>query len=216
MLQVHAFTFNAFQENTYIISDDETNECIIIDPGNSNPKEDEELLGFIKNHNLTPNRLLNTHCHIDHVLGNQLIHDQFELELEAHHLEKSVLASGVQVSQMYGIPFRGSPEIKVFLEEGGKVQLGIHEFEILLTPGHSPGSLCFYNAEHKILIGGDVLFLGSIGRTDLPGGNYDTLMGSISMKLLPLPDDVIVYSGHGPKTSIGYERENNPFLATFK
>ena len=216
MLHVHAFTFNGFQENTYLISDDETNECIVIDPGCSNANEDKVLLDFIKNQKLRPVRLLNTHCHIDHVLGNQLIHDEFQLELEAHQLEKTVLASGLQVSQMYGIPFKGSPEIKVFLEEGEKIKFGSHEFDILLTPGHSPGSLCFYNAVHKILIGGDVLFLGSIGRTDLPGGDYDTLMGSISTKLLPLPDDVVVYSGHGPKTSIGYERNHNPFLTTFR
>jgi len=216
MLTVQSFTFNAFQENSYILYDDVTKECFIIDPGCSNESEDHQFLDFIKEHQLKPIRLLNTHCHIDHVLGNQLIHETFELKLEAHQLELPLLASCQQVSQMYGIPFRGSPEIEMFLEEGNTIQLGEHRLDIFLTPGHSPGSICFYNAEYRILISGDVLFLGSIGRTDLPGGNYDVLMASISTKLLPLPDEVQVYSGHGLKTTIGNERANNPFLSNFR
>ena len=212
MFQIDRFTFNAFQENTYVLSDSESLECFIIDPGNSNSGEDAELLNFLKDEKLVPKRLINTHCHIDHVLGNQKIADKFGLTLEAHKNEVPVLQSCLQVSKMYGIPFRGSPEIGVFIEEGDTIQLGEHQIEFLLTPGHSPGSICLYIPSEKTVIGGDVLFQGSIGRTDLPGGDYATLINSIRTRLLTLEDEVVVYPGHGPETTIGFERRRNPFL----
>jgi len=212
MLQIKKFTFNAFQENTYVLYDVITKDCIVVDPGCSSDSEESELLGFIEEKDLSPKRLINTHCHIDHVLGNQLIADQYDLPLESHRLEVSVLASGPQVSSMYGIPYKGSPDITVFLEEGEPIIFAGTRIEILLTPGHSPGSICLYLKEQNEVIAGDVLFESSIGRTDLPGGDYQTLIGSIVSKLLTLPDHTIIHPGHGASTTIGKERVANPFL----
>lgn len=212
MVTIKKFTFNAFQENTYVLSDPATKECFIIDPGCSNTQEDVVLLNYIDEHKLKPIKLINTHCHIDHVLGNQLIASKYNLSLEAHQLEVPVLQSCNQVSKFYGIPFRGSPEITRLLKEGDDLHLGTNVIQLLLTPGHSPGSLCLHLPDQHEVIGGDVLFQGSIGRTDLPGGDYDTLIRSIKTKLLPLPDNTIVHPGHGPSTTIGDERRMNPFL----
>lgn len=212
MIEIKKFTFNPFQENSYLLIDTSTKECFVIDPGCSNSHEEEELLSYIADNDLKPIRLINTHCHIDHILGNQLIASKFDLALEAHQLEIPVLASGINISQAYGIPYKGSPEITTFLEEGQDLFLGNTKIDILLTPGHSPGSVCLYVKDAKLCVGGDVLFFGSIGRTDLPGGDYNTLIGSILSKLMPLPDDTKVYSGHGPETSIGHEKRSNPFL----
>ena len=212
MIKVKSFTFNAFQENSFVLYDEESKECFIIDPGCSNSAEDQALLSFISENDLIPTRLLNTHCHIDHVLGNQLIADRFGLVLEGHKKEIPVLASCEQVGRMYGIPYKGSPELSVFHEDGDSFTLNNQEIRVLLTPGHSPGSICFYVGDQGLVIGGDVLFQGSIGRTDLPGGNYETLINSIKTKLLPLPDETVVYPGHGPATTIGVEKVSNPFL----
>lgn len=216
MFKIKAFTFNAFQENTYIIYDDLSKECFIIDPGCSSHSEETMLSSFISSNQLLPQRLINTHCHIDHVLGNLYVAQRYDLVLEAHRLEVPVLASGSQVSQMYGIPYKASPSIEVFLEEDDQLLLGASILRIMMTPGHSPGSLSFYAPSEQLLLSGDVLFLNSIGRTDLPGGDYDTLLGSIASRLLPLPDDVRVYSGHGSATTIGHERRTNPFLEDFR
>jgi len=212
MIEVKTFTFNAFQENMYLLIDQETKACIIIDPGCSNPTEDQELIDYIAEQDLTPVRLINTHCHIDHILGNHLIADRYGLNLEAHKGEESVLAMGRQVSTMYGIPYTESPSISTYLDEGDSFVFGGEKVEILNTPGHSPASICLSIPSLKILIGGDVLFQGSIGRTDLPGGNFDTLIHSIKSRLWPLDDETIVYSGHGPTTKIGVEKMTNPFL----
>jgi len=212
MIEIEQFTFNAFQENSYLLIDADSKDCIIIDPGCSKPAEDLQLLNYIEEQRLHPVRLINTHCHIDHVLGNKLIADKYNLSLEAHQLEVPVLASCATVAQMYGIAYTASPLISTFLEEGETITLGNTQIDILLTPGHSPGSICLVSKSEKWVIGGDVLFLGSIGRTDLPGGNYDTLMGSIIAKLMPLDDETTVYSGHGPSTTIGHEKANNPFI----
>ncbi len=212
MLNIKKFTFNAFQENTYILIDEQSKACIIVDPGCSNSDEESELRSFIQDNKLVPKRLINTHCHIDHILGNQFIADTYNLPLESHRLEVSVLAMGKQVGMMYGIPYKGSPKITLFLEEGEPVIFESHTIDILLTPGHSPGSICLHLKEQDEVIGGDVLFQGSIGRTDLPGGDHNTLIGSIMSKLLPLPDNTIVHPGHGPSTTIGVEKVSNPFL----
>ena len=212
MIQVRAFTFNAFQENMYLLIDPATKACIVIDPGCNNPEEDRTLLDYITEQNLTPVRLINTHCHIDHVLGNHLIADRYGLQLEAHKGEVPVLASNQQVSSMYGIPYTESPKIASYLDGGDTFEFGGEKVDILYTPGHSPASICLSIPSQKILIGGDVLFNGSIGRTDLPGGNFDTLIHSIKSRLWPLSDDTVVYSGHGPSTTIGREKATNPFL----
>jgi len=210
-MTIRKFTFNSFQENTFLLSDD-SKECIIFDPGCSNPKEEQELKAYIEELELKPVRLINTHCHIDHVLGNKFVSETWDLPLEAHAGEVPVLESGIQVSQMYGIAYNPSPPIAKYIEVGDEIHFGNSILQTYFTPGHSPASLSFYHEESKNLIAGDVLFYGSIGRTDLPGGNFDTLIKSIKEQLFPLGDEVIVHPGHGPSTSIGFEKENNQFL----
>ncbi len=210
-MNVISLTFNSFQENTYILFD-ETKECIILDPGCHSTDEEQILVKTIDDHGLAPVRLINTHCHIDHVFGNTFVAEQYNLALESHRGEVPVLDSVGQIAQMYGLGVVTSPPITKFLEEGDVVKFGNSTMTVLFTPGHSPASISFYNEADRILIAGDVLFQGSIGRTDLPGGNYDQLIENIKTKFLVLPDDVVVYSGHGPSTNIGFERANNPFL----
>jgi len=210
-MKVQAFTFNDFQENTYVLYDD-SSECVIIDPGCNNDQEEKMLSDFIADHKLTPLGLLNTHCHIDHILGNKYVAEKYALELIAHEGEVPVLQSGTMVSQMYNIPYKTSPEISSYLKDGEDYIFGNSTLKVLFTPGHSPASISFYNEEHKTLIAGDVLFQNSIGRTDLPGGNFDILIASIKTKFWSLADETIVYSGHGPSTTIGKEKMHNPFL----
>lgn len=211
MMKIARFTFNPFQENTYVLYD-ETLECVIIDPGCYDPEEKEELFQFIKDQQLMPVRLLNTHCHIDHVLGNKFIGEAFQLHPEIHPLEEKLLDACLQYGQMYGIFMETSPRPHTTLKEGNTIQFGNCKLEMIHAPGHSPGSICFYHKESDILIGGDVLFSQSIGRSDLPGGDMELLLKSIREKLFILPGKTIVYPGHGPKTSIEFEKVNNPFL----
>jgi glyoxylase-like metal-dependent hydrolase (beta-lactamase superfamily II) len=205
------FTFNPFQENTYILYD-ETGECVILDPGCINSKEEKQLDDFIEANGLKPVRLINTHCHIDHILGNKYVSDKYDLGLEIHEGEMVVLRSGKIVGDSYGIPYNPSPEPVRFIKDGDIIEFGNTKLESIFTPGHSPASLSFLNRESNILIAGDVLFRESIGRTDLPGGSMSTLISSIQNRLLILDDDTQVFPGHGPKTTIGHERVNNPFL----
>ncbi|MEM1328054.1 MAG: MBL fold metallo-hydrolase [Bacteroidota bacterium] len=211
MIKVAAFVFNGFSENTYLVWND-TKECVIIDPGCSNAFEQQKLTKFIEDSQLQPVRLLNTHCHIDHVLGNAFIAEKYDLELEIHQGELPVLAATPQIAMMYGVNYTPSPQPTAFLAAGDVVEFGDTKLNILFTPGHSPASVSFYCEAEKWVIGGDVLFQNSIGRTDLPGGNMATLLQSIRTKLFPLGDDVVVYSGHGNPTTIGQEKVNNPFL----
>ncbi len=212
MVTIKSFPFNPFYENSYVLSD-ETGECVIIDPGCHNEEEEEELKSYIEKNKLKPVKLLNTHCHIDHVFGNPFVSETWNLQLEIHPLDLVVLESYPRVCEMYGIPMKKlQPEAVCSLKEGTPVTFGNTTLEVFLTPGHSPGSVCFYNAKEKFVIGGDVLFQGSIGRSDLPGGDYETLLKSIRQKLFVLPDDVTVYSGHGGATKIGVEKKSNPFV----
>lgn len=214
MAEVLKHTFNPFQENTYIVYDD-THECIIFDPGCFSDEEKATIKKTIEKHDLKPVRLINTHCHIDHVLGNQFIMDTYGLELEMHKGEIPVLEAAPQSATMFGLPvphgdFAGKPGR--FIEAGDNIAFGDTTLKALFTPGHSPASLSFFCKADRFLIAGDVLFFGSIGRTDLPGGDFDTLIRSIQSELFPLGDDVTVYPGHGPETNIGYEKQHNPFL----
>lgn len=212
MTQVVCLTFNPFQENTYLLYDD-TKACAIIDPGCLDAAEKTQLRNAIERLGLKPARLLNTHCHLDHIFGNRFVAEQYDLALEIHAGEIPVLERAPQAAMLYGVPYpEMSPAPSHLLEEGDIVQFGNTRLEVILAPGHSPASLCFFCREHNFLIAGDVLFYGSIGRTDLPGGDYNTLIKSIMQKLLPLGDEVQVYPGHGPSTNIGFERLNNPFL----
>ena len=211
MITIKSFTFGHFQENTYILSD-ETNECIIIDPGCYDANERAELSNYLDANDKKPIRLINTHCHLDHMFGNGFIARRYNLLPEFNKHDKIVFDSFLTVSAMYNLEVEVSPEPTNYLNEGDKITFGKSSLEIVFTPGHSPGSICFYNREQKFIIGGDVLFYGSIGRTDLPGGHHQTLLDSIKTKLFPLGDDYKVYSGHGPTTTIGFEKNNNPFL----
>ncbi len=211
MISIHYFTFGPFDENTYILYD-ETKECIIIDPGCYDNRERSELADFIQQNELKPVKLLNTHCHLDHIFGNGFVADKYNLKLEMNKNDQIVLDSYLTVAGIYNLQAQPSPAPSVYLEEGDIVNFGNSSLQIVFTPGHSPGSITFYNTEQKFMIAGDVLFNGSIGRSDLPGGNHNALINSIKTKLLALGDDYKVYSGHGPTTNIGHERKTNPFL----
>jgi glyoxylase-like metal-dependent hydrolase (beta-lactamase superfamily II) len=212
MAAIVQLVFNDFSENTYIVYD-ETGECVIIDPGCNQGREREELAGTIARLQLRPVRLLNTHGHLDHVFGNAFVANAYGLSLEMHRDDLGILEAVPQVCAMYGITMEEmSPAPGAFLAEGDVVAFGQTNLEVLHTPGHSPGSISFYCRADNMLISGDVLFYGSVGRSDFPGGNHDTLIASIQQKLLPLGDDVTVYSGHGQATTIGFERLHNPFL----
>ncbi len=210
-MNIHSFTFNPFSENAYLIYD-ETKKCAIIDPGCYMPEEKQELLSFIKKNELSPVLLLNTHCHVDHVFGNKFVFDQFGLLPQFHKNELRLLEAAGEYSKQWGVFLEPSPLPEKFLDETDVIRFGNQEFTILLAPGHSPGSICFYHEKEKIIIAGDVLFQMSIGRFDLPGGDEKTLLNSIHEKLLPLPPDVKVYAGHGSPTTIGFEKMYNPFL----
>jgi hydroxyacylglutathione hydrolase len=211
MISIQSFVFGPFQENTYILFD-ETKNCIIIDPGCYDTRERSILESFIRDNKLQPVKLLNTHCHLDHVFGNGFVAEKYNLQLEINKNDQVVLDAYLLMANMYNLNAEPSPQPAVYLNEGDVITFGNSSLEIVFTPGHSPGSITFYNAEQKFMIAGDVLFSGSIGRTDLPGGDYDTLIASIKNKLLPLGDDYKVYNGHGPFTTIGVERKSNPFL----
>lgn len=210
-LHLKWFTFNPFSENTYILYGD-NKECIIFDPGCSNEQEENQLLEFIAEKQLIPSRLILTHAHIDHVLGVRFITQKFKLPLEMHRADLPVYESAANIARMYGIPFNQGPQPSVFLDENSKIILDGFTLDILFTPGHSPGSICFYSSNNNFVISGDVLFNGSIGRTDLPGGNFETLSESIKTKLYVLPDNTRVFSGHGESTLIGNEKKHNPFV----
>ncbi len=211
MAKVQKFTFSPFQENTYIIYDD-TQECIIIDPGCYNNAERNDLVRFIERNELIPKRLINTHCHLDHVFGNKFVSEKYDLELECHEGEVVVLQYAEQAAAMYGVKMEPSPLPGKYIEEGDIISFGNTELRAILTPGHSPASLCFFCEKDNFLIAGDTLFRMSIGRTDLPGGDHDTLIKSIKEKIFPLGKDVVVYSGHMDETTIGYEIVNNPYV----
>jgi glyoxylase-like metal-dependent hydrolase (beta-lactamase superfamily II) len=212
MIPLKVFTFSPFQENTYLLTAS-NRDTLVFDPGCFYPDEEEKLLKYIRENNLNITRLINTHAHIDHVFGNALVHRHFGVFPELHELELSMLTMAPSICEAYGIQMPApSPVPEHFLQEGESVVLGEYEMTALFTPGHSAGSLSFYCASYGFLIAGDVLFRESIGRTDLPGGDYDTLIRSVKEKLFSLPDDTVVHSGHGPKTTIGYEKRNNPFF----
>lgn len=212
MVNIQTFTFNPFQENTLVISD-ETKECIIIDPGCYDEREKQELADYISSNRLTVKMLLNTHCHIDHILGNQFVKQKYGVKLYLHPTEEFVLNAQKILAPHYGFHLYQESAPDMFLKEGDAVEFGHQKFSVLFVPGHSPGHVAFYNDREKVVISGDVLFRNSVGRTDLPGGNHNTLINSIHQKLFVLPDDVTVYPGHGPETTIGVEKMTNPFCA---
>ena len=211
MLKVKSFVFSPIQENTYLLYN-EFNACAIIDPGCYFPEEQDKLKAFITQSGLKPLMLLNTHCHLDHVFGNKFVAEAFGLRLQIHEKEKAMLDLAPASGLMYNMPFDNYTGELSFLKEGDKIKLGEDELQVIEAPGHSPGHVCFYCAGQNFIISGDVLFNRSIGRTDLPGGDHESLLKNIREKLFVLPDETVVYSGHGPATTIGEEKRENPFL----
>lgn len=211
MFNIHFFTFSPVEENTYIIWN-ESKDAVVIDPGCYFAHEKEQLQDFMSKSGLTPKMLLNTHCHLDHVFGNKFVAETYGLTLQLHEKEKKLLDYAPASGLMWNLPFDNYTGELIFLKEGETIKLGDDELKILFTPGHSPGSICFYCQKQNFIISGDVLFNKSIGRTDLPGGDHQTLLKSIREKLFVLPDDTLVYPGHGPKTTTGFEKKYNPFL----
>ena len=214
MLHVKSFTFSPVQENTYVLYNDQK-QCCIIDPGCYFPEERDELKTGIEKTGLTPVLLLNTHCPLEDVFGNKFVHDTWGLPLHIHPNEKPVLDFAPQSGLMWQLPFDNYDGPLVYLEEKKSIKIGEDELEIRFTPGHSPGSVSFYHAAGSFIIGGDVLFNRSVGRTDLPGGNFEILVESIQTQFFTLPDDTKVYSGHGPVTTIGFEKQNNRFVKLY-
>ena len=214
MLSVKEFTFNPVQENTYVLYNAE-GLCCIIDPGCYFQEEKDELKTFIEKEGLLPVLLLNTHCHLDHVFGNKWVAETWGLVLHIHLKEKPVLDFAPQAGLMWQMPFEKYDGELVYIKEGTTISIGQDKLEIRFTPGHSPGSVCFYHEPGGFVISGDVLFNMSIGRTDLPGGDYATLINSIQTQLFTLPDETKVYSGHGPMTTVGFEKMNNPFVKMY-
>ena len=211
-MEIKSFTFNPFQENTYLIYD-ETKECLIIDPGCYMEDEQSTLKQFIRDAELKPVKLINTHCHIDHILGNKFASEQWDIELYINKADLPILENAGNIGKMYGFEdYEGSPYPKHFLDQSDILTFGKSSFKILFTPGHAPGHICLYNRENNLLISGDLIFKRSIGRTDLPGGDHNTLIQSIISKLFPLPNETQIFCGHGPSTNLGYEKTHNPFL----
>ncbi|MGZ5191145.1 MAG: MBL fold metallo-hydrolase [Flavisolibacter sp.] len=201
MLTVQPFTFNPVQENTYVVYN-EKGQCCIIDPGCYFAKEEQQLKDFVAQNELNPVYLLNTHCHLDHIFGNRFIHKTFGLVLHLNKLEKPVLEYGPASGDLWQMPFDNYDAELKFIDEGDEIKMDDDILHVLFTPGHSPGHLSFYSKENKFVISGDVLFEGSVGRTDLPGASFEILEESIRTKLYTLPEDTIVHPGHGGSTTI--------------
>lgn len=211
-MKIHVFTFNSFQENTYILFD-ESKKAIIIDPGMMDEDEENLFIDFIEKNNLTPSCIINTHCHIDHILGVKFLVEKFNIPFHAHKNEIVMIERSSSVSLMYGIPFQGCPLPHQFIDESSAFFLGDEKLEFLFVPGHSPGHLAIIIHSLKTIIAGDVLFKGSVGRVDLPGCNPQDLVESIQKKMYQLPNEYSVLPGHGEFTTIGEEKKSNYFVS---
>lgn len=212
-MKVITLPYGPFVENTYIIYDPATKECAIVDPGVSNPEEEEHLAAVIDQLGLRPVHLINTHMHLDHVMGNAWALKKYGTAPEANRADEQLGRNTARQAQMFGLPSSPKPvEVSTYLEDGDEIKIGDGKLKVLAVPGHSPGSIALYDAEDGFVITGDALFQGSIGRTDLPGGDFGTLIDAIRRKLLTLPPSTTVYPGHGPVTTIGAEERMNPYL----
>jgi hydroxyacylglutathione hydrolase len=211
MIQIKKFTFNPIQENTYVLYD-ETGECVIVDAGCFFDYEEKELDDFIQEKQLRPVKLINTHCHFDHILGINHCRSKYNIPFYAHQDDAFLVEDIVAHGDRFGIPIEPVDAVDQFLNEGDKVTFGESMLEVIHVPGHAPGHVVLHQPEQQFLMAGDVLFYGSIGRTDLPKGSFEQLVGNIKTKLFRLPDETTVFSGHGPETSIGFEKKSNPFL----
>jgi hydroxyacylglutathione hydrolase len=212
LIKIKSFTFNLFSENTFVLWDDESLESAIIDPGCSDSDEEVELESFVTDKNLKIKFLINTHCHIDHILGCEFVKNKYNPIYIAPELDLPLLQNAKMQADFIGMDFSISLLPDEYLSEDKKLKLGSYELSFIFTPGHTPGEFCIYIQNVKSCITGDVLFNDSIGRTDLWGGNYDVLIKSITEKLLTLPDDTVILPGHGESSTIGREKKFNPFL----
>lgn len=211
-LTIQRFTFNQFQENTYVVYAN-NGDAVIIDPGCYDRTEEDELAEFITSNNLTVHAVLNTHAHIDHILGNSFVVNRYDVDLYLHPIDIVTLNSVENYAHLYGFSnYKVSPQPTQQLTHGEKLKFGVIEFEVFFTPGHAPGHVVFYNAENNFVINGDVLFDGSFGRVDLPGGDLETLKRSIFNVLFELPEETVVYCGHGGNTTIQKEKAFNHIL----
>ena len=211
MLKIKSFTFNPYQENTYLIFDD-SKEAVIIDPGNYEAYENESISKFIDENKLQLKKIILTHCHLDHCLGNKYLNEKYGAELLIPFDERDLYKNVENIATLFGFANYSHLDENKYLKEKDKIEFGNIKLDVLFLPGHSPGHLAFNYKKENICFSGDVLFYNSIGRTDLPGGDYDTLINSIKNKLFLLNPDTIIYSGHGPKTILKNEMKNNPFL----
>jgi len=211
MWTIRSFVFSPIQENTYVLHN-AAGDALIIDPGCYFDEERRQLEEFVTDKKLQPRFLLNTHCHLDHVFGNRFVHERYGLTLHLHEKEKKVLEFAPTSGLMYNMPFDNYAGNLNYLSGGDILFEGEDQLLVIEVPGHSPGSICFYCAAQSFIISGDVLFRNSIGRTDLPGGNHQQLLESIRKQLWVLPENTVVYSGHGEPTTIGEEKRTNPFL----
>jgi len=211
-MTIKTFTFNPFQENTYLVFD-ETNEAVIIDAGCLQAGEKQVLTRFIEDNKLTLKRVLNTHLHLDHQFGNKFLFDTYGIAPEACVEDEFLLENVVAQARSYGFPVTEEAQsLGAYITENQEITFGNSSLKAIHAPGHSPGSMVLYSEKDGVMFAGDVLFQGSIGRTDLPKGDYASLILAINKKLLVLPDTTVVYCGHGPSTTIGYEKKNNPYL----
>jgi len=210
-MKIKQWEFNPFSENTYLLYDD-SKECVLIDPGNSNPMEDATILDFLKSNELNLKCILLTHSHIDHIMGLKAMNDTFGLDVYLHPDDKVIYENADKTAQMYGMPYNPSFVETKDLEVDVDFKFGNSDLEIRFVPGHAPGHVVFINHLSKTIIAGDTLFNGSIGRTDLPFGNHEVLISSIKEQMFTLPDEYIIYCGHGPETTVGAERTSNPFF----
>jgi glyoxylase-like metal-dependent hydrolase (beta-lactamase superfamily II) len=199
---------NPYEENTYFVAEDDGKDGVLIDPGIGSMAYLEELL----ERGLSPERIINTHGHVDHIAGNAAISERLSIPVWCHRREAQLLTDPALNFSAFTPPETKSPAPERLLDDGEMISFAGNEWQVMHTPGHSPGGICLYCAGEKVLFTGDTLFAKSVGRTDLPGGDWSTLMNSIREKLLPLPDDVIFYSGHGPEIRLGLSKKYNPFL----
>ena len=210
-MEIFKFVFSPIEVNTYILAD-QSGDCAIIDCGCYNTNESEELAGFIKNKNLNPVLLLNTHCHLDHIFGNKFVLDRYNLKTFSSEYDEMNRKNSVQHAMLFGLNMDDPPEPAGFITDNQVITFGTTELVALHVPGHTSGSLAFYSEKNSCVFTGDALFAGSIGRTDLPGGDYDTLIDSIKRKLFILPPSTVVYPGHGNETTIEREMKSNPYF----
>lgn len=209
-----SFVFSPFQENTYIVADDVTGEAVIIDPGCYDQREKEELARFIEANNLTVKKLLLTHAHLDHVFGCAFVKRKYGVKLYLHELDLVIFNDVPNRMAMYGLRGYDPTDVDEYLHEGDQISVGSIKFDVVHVPGHAPGHVAFINHAEHYIIGGDVLFKGSVGRTDFPFCDHDALLNSIRTKFYTLPDDYTVYAGHMEPTTIGREKKSNPFVKT--